>query len=211
VISDSVSTIGSDAFAYCSRLGSLTIPGNVHAITTLALADCSGVTNIVLLSGVTSLGSFAIANCSNLTTVVIPDTLRSIDIYAFQNCPNLKALFFRGDAPSVPQTAFSGTMNAIAFYLPGKAGWAGTFGGGPTALWLPVVRTQDWNFGVRSNEFGFNVSWANGQTAVVEASSDLAGAAWVPISTNVLSGDSLYVRDLFWTNISQRLYRIRSP
>ncbi len=46
---------------------------------------------------------------------------------------------------------------------------------------------------------------------MVEASSDLAGAAWIPISTNVWSGDSLYVRDLFWTNISQRLYRIRSP
>lgn len=49
------------------------------------------------------------------------------------------------------------------------------------------------------------------RTAVVEASSDLAGAAWLPISTNVLSIDSLYVRDPFWTNISQRLYRIRSP
>ena len=138
-------------------------------------------------------------------------TLRSIDNYAFQNGPNLKALFFRGDAPSVPQPAFSGTTNATAFYLPGKSGWAGTFGGRPTAPWLPVVRTQDGNFGVRSNEFGFNVSWANGQTAVVEASSDLAGAAWVSISTNVLSSDSLYVRYLFWTNISQRLYRIPSP
>ena len=100
------------------------------------------------------------------------------------------------------------TTNAIAFYLPGKSGWAGTFGGRPTALWLPVVRTQDGNLGVRSNEFGFNVSWANGQTAVVEASSDLAGAAWLPISTNVLSGDSLYVLDPYWTNISQRFYRI---
>jgi len=176
----------------------------------LALADCSGVTNIVLSSGVISLEFGAVENCSNLTTVVIPDSLTSIDIFAFQNCPNLKTLFFRGNAPSVPQTAFSGTTNAIAYYLPGKFGWADIFGGRPTALWLPVVQTQDGNFGVRSNEFGFSMSWASGQTAVVEACSDLAGAAWVPISTNVLADDSLYVRDPFWTNFSQRLYRIRS-
>jgi len=71
-----------------------------------------------------------------------------------------------------------------------------------------VILTQDGSFGVRSNEFGFNLSWDSGQTAVVEASSDLAGAAWLPISTNVLSGDSLYVLDPYWTNISQRFYRI---
>jgi hypothetical protein len=60
-------------------------------------------------------------------------------------------------------------------------------------------------------EFGFNLSWANGRTAVVEACTNLAGAGWVPISTNVLASDTLYVRDPFWTNFSQRLYRIRSP
>ena len=83
--------------------------------------------------------------------------------------------------------------------------------GRPTAPWLPVILTQDGSFGVRSNEFGFNLSWDSGQTVVVEASSDLAGAAWLPISTNVLFSDSLYVRDPFWTNISQRFYRNRSP
>jgi len=134
-----------------------------------------------------------------------------MDIYAFQNCPNLKALFFRGNAPSVALTAFSGTTNAIVYYLAGKSGWTGTFGGRPTALWLPVILTRDVDFGIRSNEFGFNLSWASGRTAVVEAGSNLAGEGWVPISTNVLASDTLYVRDPFWTNFSQRLYRIRSP
>jgi hypothetical protein len=109
------------------------------------------------------------------------------------------------------QSDFFGSTNAIAYYLPGKSGWTGTFGGRPTAVWLPVVQTLDGNFGVGSNAFGFNLSWASGQTAVVEACSEPAGATWVPISTNVLASDSLYVRDPFWTNFSQRLYRIRSP
>jgi len=78
--------------------------------------------------------------------VTISSGTQIIGQFAFSGCPNLKALFFRGDAPSVPQTAFSGTTNATAFYLPGKSGWAGTFGGRPTALWLPAVLTQDWEF-----------------------------------------------------------------
>ena len=171
----------------------------------------SGVTKIVLSNGVTGVAYNAVGNCTNLTTIILPETLTTIDIYAFQHCPSLKALFFRGNAPSAPQTAFFGTTNAIAYYLPGKSGWTDTFGGRPTALWLPVIWTQDEDFGIQSNAFGFNLNWASGQTVVLEASSDLAGVDWSSISTNVLPSDTWYMRDLSWTNFSQRLYRIRSP
>jgi hypothetical protein len=209
VIPNTVTHIGAYAFGSCSSLLSLTVPGSVNAITTSALAQCSGVTNIVLLSGVTTLRYDAIAYCSNLVMVVLPNTVSSIDIYAFEQCPKLKALYFRGNAPTVAGTAFPGTTNAVVYYLPGTSGWGATFGGVPTALWVPVIQTGDSNFGIRNNAFGFNVAWASGQTIRVEACSDMASPVWIPVSTNVLSADSFYVTDVTWTNFSRRFYRIR--
>ena len=33
-------------------------------------------------------------------------------------------------------------------------------GGRPTALWSPQVQTSDTSFGVRTNQFGFTITWA---------------------------------------------------
>jgi hypothetical protein len=54
---------------------------------------------------------------------------------------------------------FSGT-DAIVYYLPGTAGRDTTFGGRPTAVWLPQARSSDTNFRVHTNLFGFDISWA---------------------------------------------------
>jgi hypothetical protein len=73
------------------------------------------------------------------------------------------------------------------------------------------VQTRDGSFGVRTNQFGFNINWASGQTIVVEASEDLANHSWSPVATNILTGGSAYFGDPQWTNYPARFYRIRSP
>lgn len=57
----SVTSIGDDAFCYCTRLTSVTIP-----------------------EGVTSIGSYAFEGCSSLTSVTIPNSVISIGGYAFE-------------------------------------------------------------------------------------------------------------------------------
>ena len=64
---------------------------------------------------------------------------------------------------------------------------------------------------MRTNEFGFNISWASGSTVVIEAATNLANLVWFPIQTNTLTGDSLYFGDPDWTNYPGRYYRLRSP
>jgi hypothetical protein len=89
--------------------------------------------------------------------------------------------------------------------------WGADYSGAPTALWIPQVQTSDGIFGVRTNQFGFNITWAKGMVVVVEACTDLANPVWSPLQTNTLSGDSLFFNDLQWTNYPARFYRLRSP
>jgi hypothetical protein len=77
-------------------------------------------------------------------------------------------------------------------------------------LWDPQVQTSDASFGIRTNEFGFNVNWASGMTVVVEASTSLTNPNWLPVSTNTLLSGSAYFSDLQWTNYPARFYRVRS-
>jgi hypothetical protein len=81
--------------------------------------------------------------------------------------------------------------------------------GSPAALWLSDVRTDDSSLGVRTNQFGFTITWASGMTVVVEASRDLNDGNWQPVQTNTLTQDSLYFSDPEWTNYSSRFYRVR--
>jgi hypothetical protein len=73
------------------------------------------------------------------------------------------------------------------------------------------VQSSDASFGVRTNRFGFDITWASGQVIVVEACTDLANAIWSPLQTNTLSSDSFYFSDSQWTNYPRRFYRVRSP
>ena len=75
----------------------------------------------------------------------------------------------------------------------------------------PRMENNDASFGVRSNQFGFNLSWADGRTVVDEASTTLTNPSWRSVSTNTLVDRSSYFSDSQWTNHPGRFYRIRSP
>ena len=109
--------------------------------------------------------------------------------------------------PGPPDPALNREMQLRLF----TTGWGATFAGRPTALWLPEARTSDADFGVRTNQFGFNIRWASDKVVVVEASPNLSNPVWTPVSTNTLTGGSSYFSDPQWTNHPTRFYRLRSP
>ena len=69
---------------------------------------------------------------------------------------------------------------------------------------------NDESFGVISNQFGFNIGWADGQIVVVEACTNLTKTNWVTVVTNTLTNGTFYFADFEWTNFIGRFYRIRS-
>jgi hypothetical protein len=132
---------------------------------------------------------------------------------AFYYCTSLTAVYFRGNAPSADSSVFYDDANATVYYLPRTTGWANLTAnaGRPTVLWNAQVQTGGASPGVRTNQFGFTITGANGLVIVVEACTNLANPAWSPLQTITLTGSPAYFSDPQWTNYPARFYRLTMP
>ena len=67
----SVTSIGKDAFRFCSDLTSITIPHSVTSIGYYAFSVCSGLTSITIPNSVAFIGAGPFSYCSALTSIVV--------------------------------------------------------------------------------------------------------------------------------------------
>jgi hypothetical protein len=223
----SVTSIGGEAFDGCTSLTSVMIPASVTSIGAYAFAQ-SGLTYVTIPRSVTSIGDWAFGGCNSLTNATIPEGVSSLPSGLFGSSTNLTSLYFQGDAPTFdtiyfpPQYSpvFYGDTKVTVYYLLGTTGWSNTFGwdqgedsmyGAPTALWNPIIQTSNGHFGVRSNQFGFNITGTTNIPIVVEGCTNLANPVWTPLTNVSLTNGSFYFSDPQWTNYPGRFYGIGFP
>jgi len=212
IIPDSVTSIGNSAFS-SSGLVSITIGNGVSTIPSGAFFNCAGLTNVSVGNNVNIIEGQAFAGCMSLRSITFPPSLigfSGFDVFGYLYESPL-AIYFRGSPPWLSWSTFFTDNNISIYYLSGSSGWGPSFAGFSTTLWLPELQTADANFGVQSNQFGFSIHWASGQTVVVDACTNLSIPDWQPVQTNKLVTDSAHFSDPQWTNYPSRYYRLRSP
>ena len=212
-IGNGVTNIGDDAFAGCGHLASVMIGSGVTSIGQETFEDCTNLTRITIGNRVTNIHAGAFFDCRSLTSVTIPDSVTTIEEATFGWCTSLTAVYSVGNAPnggSGSSVFYNNAANATVYYRPGTTNWGSTFGGLPAVPWNPHVR-GDANFGIGTNGFGFAFTNAGNPMVVVEACTNLASPAWVPLATNALVGGSSQFGDPQWTNYPYRFYRFGMP
>ena len=93
-IGNSVTSIDTAAFFYCSGLTSIEIPNSVISIGSHSFNGCTGLTSVKIGNSVTLIDTDAFYSCSRLTSVInlalTPQSLFDTDVFFLVNIPACK-------------------------------------------------------------------------------------------------------------------------
>lgn len=101
-----VTSIGANAFQWCSNLTSITIPNSITSIGDRAFNECSSLITVAIPSSVISIGESVFWNCTGMTSVTIPNTINSIGYGTFHGCSRLTSLSIPNSVTSIGDWAF---------------------------------------------------------------------------------------------------------
>ena len=138
VLGDCVTSIGNNAFGYCSSLASITIPNSVTSIGDSAFNYCRGLTSCTIGSGVTSIGNNAFYGCRNLRRLNsdvdgvfnIPRGITKIESSSFWGCRSLVSIDIPSGVTSIGDSAFNGCNSLTSIDMPSGVTYIGA-----QALW----------------------------------------------------------------------------
>ena len=94
-IGEGVTSLGSNAFRYCSGVTEISIPSTVTAIGGYAFGNCTSLESLAIPEGVTSIGDGLFYGCSALKEVTIPNSVSGVPYWSkiakrntdFLGCP----------------------------------------------------------------------------------------------------------------------------
>ncbi len=119
-IPKSVTSIGSHAFAGCSRLQRVVLPDGIPAIADYAFFDCGRMTSIVIPDSVTSIGEGAFSGCDGLRSMTFPEGVSEIRAFTFEYCERLTDVTIAKSVTAIGEGAFYGCLDLADVYYTGS-------------------------------------------------------------------------------------------
>ena len=149
---NSVTSIGSGAFRYCSSLTSVAIGNSVTSIGHCAFQGCSSLTSVTIPNSVTSIGNYAFDQCKSLTSVTIPNNVTSIGHGAFEYCRSLTSLTIGNSVTSIGGYAFYSCSSLTSITIPNSVTSIGSWAfEGCSSLVSMVVESGNTKYDSRDN------------------------------------------------------------
>ena len=118
ILSDTVTTIGMDAFTNCRRLNYFIQSANVTTIGNDAFANCSSLVTLSLLDGVTNIGAGAFFNCGNLQSLTLPMGLTAIPKCLVHSCFRLASFTLPAGLTEIPERALKCCSRLVSLIIP---------------------------------------------------------------------------------------------
>lgn len=100
---ESISSLGDNAFAGCTKLKKVVIDKDLESIGRYAFEGCSALESVSFPDTLSSIGDYAFLGCRKLLALIIPDATTSIGINILQNCGSLADLKTPFIGPSVDE------------------------------------------------------------------------------------------------------------
>lgn len=113
-----LTTIGDSGFCVCNRLTSITIPNTVTEVGRYAFYYCTSLTSATLSNNLYIIRSNSFRECTGLTSIVIPDSVYMIETNAFVNCKSLTSLTVGNGVEYIKDSAFAGCKSLTSVTLP---------------------------------------------------------------------------------------------
>lgn len=108
-----VTRIKENAFAYCNKITSVTVPNSVTDIQRQAFFECTSLKKVTLSNKMTKIYPGTFYNCSSLETITLPNSIKEIYTEGFYGCSSLKKINLENITDLYPD-AFNGTaLNEI--------------------------------------------------------------------------------------------------
>ncbi len=200
-VAEGTKTIAGEAFYWCNKLTSVTIPNGVVSIGEYAFYNCDGLKSISLPDSVKIIGKSAFDICDNLQTINIPAGVKEIGDWAFSGCKSLKSVTIPGTVKKIGTGAYCACTGLTTVKINngveeiGKAAFQGC-----TALSSLTVADSVKTIG--QNAFGstkfYNTStnWKNNAlyagNHLLSVRASVSGAYSVPAGTKAISEDAFF-------------------
>ena len=175
VLSKNLTSIGSSAFADCSKLSSITIPSSVTIIEDRVFDGCTGLQHtegdLIYLKNTNSDGTvnkyFALYDTVNttLTTCSINENCKIILCSAFSSCTRLNSLTIPNSVNFIGSYVFNDCTGLTSITIPNSVTYLGdlAFVGWTASQTIKVPFAN-----AESRPSGWNSGWTNGCSAQIE-------------------------------------------